>query len=108
MIKLDSHMSDVVNFVCSSQDEIDFCKDHKDEIFNDFIRHQTKGKFKTLAEYILWYYEPPEFGTESIKAKWYQTKQWGLEWNIDTTRKLQSMFNDAYNRKKILNMNKEE
>lgn len=104
MIKLDSPMPDVVNFVCSSQDEMDFCTAHKDEIFNDFIRHQTKGKFKTLEEYIRWYCAPPEFGTITIKAKWNQTREWGLEWNIYTIGKLQYMFNEAYNN----NNNKKE
>lgn len=101
MIKLDSPTPTQLNFVCDNQDEIDFCEAHKDEIIDDYIRHQTRGKFKTLAEFVQWYCEFPEFGVITIKAKWAQTKEWGgLEWNAETTRKLQYMFNEAYNRRK--------
>lgn len=103
MIKLESLTPTDINFVCSSQDEIDFCNAHKDEIFNNFIHYQTKGKFKTLEEYVQWYCELPEFGTITIKAKWKQTKEWCLEWNMMLISKLQYMFNKAYNE----SMNKE-
>lgn len=104
MIKLNSPSPTTINFVCSSQDEIDFCIAHKDEIFNDFIRHQTRGKFKTLEEYVQWFCEFPEFGTITIKAKWNQTKEWMLEWDMILISKLQFMFNKAYNE----SMNKKE
>ena len=104
MIKLHSKSPTEIHFVCNNQDEIDFCETNKDSIFNDFIYRQTNGRFKTLEEYVIWFCEYPEFGEAGIRAKWIQTKEWGLEWNIITDKILQDMFNDAYNKSKEKNL----
>lgn len=101
MIKLHSKSPTEIHFVCNSQDEIDFCETYKDSIFNQFIYEQTRGRFKTLEEYVEWYCSSDSRVIEmDIIAKWNQTKEWGLIWCARTDRILQDMFNEAYNKRR--------
>lgn len=99
MIKVHSKSPTEIHFVCNSQDEIDFCETHKDSIFNHFICNQTRGRFKTLEEYVEWYCSSDSRDIEmDIIAKWNQTKEWGLVWCTKTDGILQDMFNEAYDK----------
>lgn len=98
MIKLHSKSPTEIHFVCNSQDEIDFCETHKDSIFNQFICNQTRGRFKTLEEFVKWYCSDSGFRELGIIAKWNQTEKWGLGWSTKTDGILQDMFNEAYDK----------
>lgn len=100
MIKVHSKSPTEIHFVCNSQDEIDFCETYKDLIFNHFICSQTRGRFKTLEEYVEWYCSADSGVIEmDIIAKWNQTKEWGLIQCTTIDWVLQDMFNEDYNKR---------
>lgn len=99
MIRIESSTSTELKFICSTQEEIDFCEANKEKLFDRFVEKRTKEKYKTLKSYIDFVYDDSdysEFGVIGLKAHLARVKALNMEWNIFSIRDLQDMFNEEY------------
>lgn len=99
MIKIKSPKSDELEFICSSQDEIDFCESNKNKIFDKFVEKRTHGKFKKLNDYLKFVYDTSDydnFGTIGLKAHLFEIKELNMDWNQSLISDLEDMFNSEF------------
>lgn len=101
MIRIDSSSPTELNFICSTQEEADFCEANKEKLFDKFVEKRTKGKYKTFKSYIDFVYDDSdysEFGVIGLKAHLARIKALNMEWNRFSIGDLQDMFNEEYER----------
>lgn len=101
MIRIESSSPTKLNFICSTQEEVDFCEANKEKLFDKFVEKRTGGKYKTFKSYVDFVYDDSdyfEFGVVGLKAHLQKVKELNMEWNIFSIEDLQYMFNEEYKR----------
>lgn len=103
MIRIESPLPTELKFICSMQEEIDFCEAHKEKLLDKFVEKRTGGKYKTFDSYVKFVYDDSdyfEFGVIGLKAHIQKVNELHMEWNSSSTRDLQDMFNEEYKKYK--------
>ena len=98
LIKIESNKPDEFNFLCSNQEEVLWLSDHKDKIFDKFVRERTNNEFDSMEKYLEWMYDTPvgEFCEAAIKAKMEKEKTLNMDWNYTSIAALEEMFNKEF------------
>ena len=101
MIRIDTPSPTELNFICSTQEEVDFCEANKEKLFDKFVEKRTGGKYKTFESHVDFVYDDSdyfEFGVMGLKAHLQKVKELNMEWNRFVIGDLQDMFNEEYSR----------